>query len=134
MNASQQSRRFFLEYHQALSGKRKTPELIAQFVADEKLKAHIQFFEKLFPEYEVVIDELLAEGERVFVRSHFVGKHEGEAEGIPATHKSVEAPFALGYTIKNQKIVSFWAIANEMEFFEQLGLAREQVNVPIEKG
>lgn len=130
MNPSQKSKEFFLKYHAALSGHKKTPELISQFVEDEKLTGHILFFENLFPEYEVIIDDLVAEGEQVFIRSHLVGLHKGAMEGIPATQKTVDAPFALGYRIKNDKIVSFWAIANEMDFFEQLGLAKEQINVP----
>ena len=129
MNQSNAVKQWFLNYHAAVSGKKKTRELITRFIEDDKLIGHILFFESLFPEYAVVIDELVAEGDKVFVRSHLMGQHEGEADGIPATHKKVDVPFALCYTIRNEKIVDFWAIANEMEFFEQLGLAREQVNV-----
>lgn len=129
MNQSQKNKRFFLKYHDLLSGKKKTREVLSRVIEDEKLIEHILFFENLFPEYELIIDELIAEGDKVFARSHMTGIHEGSADGIPATHKPINAPFALGYTIKKEKIVDFWAIANEMEFFEQLGLAREQVNV-----
>ena len=129
MTQSQKNKQFFLNYHANLSGKRETKEMISRFVEDEKLFQHILFFESLFPEYAVIIDDLVAEGDRVFVRSHLVGTHEGNLDGIPATHKKVDTPFALGYRIRNEKIVDFWAIANEMEFFEQLGLAREQVEV-----
>ena len=87
------------------------------------------FFEKLFPKYEIIVDELLAEGDRIFVRSHIKGQHIGETDEIPATQKNIETPFALGYRIQNDKIVDFWAIANEMELFEQLGLTRDEVEV-----
>lgn len=131
MKKSEKNKQFYLNYLDALSGHKKTRELISKFVSDEKLIGHILFFEKLFPKYELIIDELMAEGDHVFVRSHFVGKHKGEADGIPATQKTVDAPFATGYKMKNGKIVDFWAIANEMELFEQLGLARDQVDVPF---
>jgi predicted ester cyclase len=130
MNQSEKNKQFYRDYLKALSGKPKTRELISQYIEDEKLIEHGLFLEQLFPKYELIIDELMAEGDKIFVRSHFVGKHIGEIEGIPSTHKTVDTPFALGYTIKNEKIVDFWAIANEMELFEQLGLAREQVDVP----
>jgi predicted ester cyclase len=133
MNQTQKNKQFFFKYHTALSGKKKTRELISQFVEDEKLVHHILFFEELFPAYAVEIDELVAEGDRVFVRSHMTGIHEGSMEGIPATHRHVDTPFALGYKIEGEKIVDFWAIANEMEFFRQLGLTQDQVNVPQEK-
>lgn len=129
MNQAQNSKQFFLNYWAALSGKEKTYELITRFVADERLIEHILFFEKLFPKYEAVADEIIAEGKRVFVRSHIKGRHEGAMEGIPATHQKINVPFAMGYQIENEKIVDFWAIADEMELFEQLGLAREEVEV-----
>lgn len=132
MDQTQKSKQFFLRYWTALSGKVKTYELITRFVADERLIEHILFFEKLFPHYEVVIDEIMAEGNRVFVRSHVKGQHEGTTEGIPATHQKINVPFALGYRIENEKIVDFWAIASEMDLLEQLGLAREQVEVDKE--
>lgn len=129
MNPVQKNKQFFLKYNATLSGNKKTRELIEQFVMDEKLINHILFFEELFPEYAVEIDELVAEGDRIFVRSHLTGWHKGSLDGIPATFKKVDTPFALGYKIKDDKIVDFWAIANEMEFFQQLGLTKEQVNV-----
>ena len=129
MNIPEKNKLFFLKYMSAMSGNKKPRELITKFVEDEKLIEHILFFEKLFPEYEVIINELMAEGDRVFVRSHFIGKQEGEADGIPATNKTVDTPFALGYKIKNEKIVDFWAIADQMELFEQMGLTREQVEI-----
>lgn len=129
MTQSEKSKQFFLNYWGALSGKAKTYELITQFVADPRLIEHILFFEKLFPQYEAVVDEIMAEGNRVFVRSHIKGRHAGTTDGIPATNKKINVPFALGYQIENDKIVDFWAIANEMELFEQLGLARDEVEV-----
>jgi predicted ester cyclase len=129
MDLTQKNKQFYFRYHAALSGKKKTHESIMRFVEDEKLISHILFFEELFPEYEVEIDELVCEGDRVFVRSHLTGVHMGSMDGIPATYKSVDTPFALGYKIRDEKIVDFWAIANEMEFFEQLGLTKDQVNV-----
>lgn len=129
MNQTQKNKQFFLKYHSALSGKKKPRELITQFVEDERLINHILFFEEMFPEYAVEIDELIADGDRVFVRSHLTGVHEGSTEGIPATYRRVDAPFALGYNIEGEKIVGFWAIANEMDFFQQLGLTKDQINV-----
>lgn len=129
MSQSEATKQFYLSYLAATSGKKKTKELLSRYIADEKLIGHALFFESIFPEYSLHVDELVAEGDRVFVRAHLTGQHTGEADVIPPTNRSVDTPFALGYRVENNKIVSFWAIANEMEFLEQLGLAREQVNV-----
>lgn len=129
MEQTQQNKEFYLRYHDAVSGHVKTRELIAQYVDDEKLIEHILFFEKLFPKYAMALDEVLAERDKVFVRARMVGQHKGEAEGIPATNKKVNTPFALGYTIRNDKIVNFWAIADQIELMEQLGLSRQNIDV-----
>jgi len=129
MDQATKNKAFYRRYLNTLSGQEKTYERIAQFVADERLIQHILFFEKIFPHYEIIVDELLAEGDRIFVRSHMKGQHLGDTDHIPATQKNIETPFALGYRIQNDKIVDFWAIANEMELFEQLGLTRDEVEV-----
>ena len=129
MTLQEKNKQFYCNYIASVTGKPKPHELLIQFIEDEKLIEHVLFFEKLFPEYQIIIDDLMAEGNWIFVRAHIIGKHEGEADGIPITHKNVEAPFALGYEIKNEKIMDFWAIGNELELFEQMGLAREQVEV-----
>lgn len=129
MDHAEHNKQFFMRYHSAVSGHVKTRELIEQFVEDEKLIEHILFFEKLFPEYATVLDDLIAEGDKVFVRARVVGQHTGETEGIPATNQNVNTPFALGYTIRNDRIVNFWAIADQMELMEQLGLTRNDVDV-----
>lgn len=129
MTTPEKNKQFYINYLKVLSGKEKTRDILCKYIEHEKLIEHILFFEKMFPKYILIIDELMAEGDQVFVKSHFIGNHEGDADGIPATNLTVEAPFALGYKIKNNKIIDFWAIANEMELFEQMGLARDQVEI-----
>lgn len=132
MNQAQKNKQFMLEYYAASSGKKKTEEWMDKYIADEKLRAHIKFMEKAFPEYELVPDEIIAEGDRVFVRASVKANHKGEVDGIPPTFKDINIPFAIGYKIKDRKIVDFWTISDQMEFLEQLGLAKEQVEVPPE--
>ena len=58
-----------------------------------------------------------------------MAKHLGEVDGIPPTFKDINVPFAIGYRIKDDMIVDFWTISDQMEFLEQLGMAREGVEV-----
>ena len=127
---AQKNMEFYLRYHQTMEkAEHYTLELLEQFIEDEKLINHIFYFKNLFPDYHVVIDEIMAEGDSVFLRVHFVGTHTGEVDGIPPTFKKVNTPFALRYVIRNDKIVDFWAIASEAEMLEQMGLARKEVEV-----
>ena len=130
----EKNKAFFLEYLTALSGHHKNRELIQKYVSDPRLIEHILFFEDLFPKYELVIQELMAQGDRIILRSQFIGTHTGQREGIPSTMQQINTPFATGYQIIKNKIVDFWAIANEVELFEQMGLIREEVNVQKKDG
>ena len=121
MNQLMKNKEFILEYFNALSGKVKTAEAIAHYVSDQPLIEHITFFESVFPRYKVIADEMTAEDNRVVVRCHMIGKHEGAFGDIPPTHRTVNLPCVVSYTIENRKIVSHWLIADQMILLEQLG-------------
>lgn len=127
MDKVKKNKAFIVEYFNAISGVPKTNVLIDKYISDEKLKSHIYFFEGAFPKYEMFIDEMTAEGNRVVVRARVKGKHEGELNGIPATHKEIEIPFAISYEIENNKIVSHWLLCDQMIVLEQLGVMNQPV-------
>lgn len=94
-----------------------------KYVDDPELCQHIDFFDAVFPRYELYADEMTAEGNRVVVRARFKGRHEGDFNGIPPTHKQVEFTFAIGYEMENGKITHHWMVADQMSLMEQLGVA-----------
>jgi predicted ester cyclase len=135
MNQQEKNKQFFFRYMNNMRkaqqiGPEELRKTMNTYIKDEKLIRHITFFKKAFPKYDVEIIDIMAEGNKLFVRINFIGKHVGEVDNIPVTNKEVEVPFALCYTIEDEMIVDFWALANEMEFFEQLGMSKEQVEVP----
>ena len=135
MNKTSRTKKFFTEYqkamaHSEITGEKIDKVFLSQFISDAKLIEHILFFKKAFPNYKMIVKDIIVDEEKVFVRTNFMGKHTGEVDGIAPTFKDVNIPFAMVYTIKNDKIVDFSAIANEMEFLEQLGLTIKQINMP----
>jgi predicted ester cyclase len=126
MNQQMQNKELFLEYMNALNGKRKTPELIRKYVSDEVLVEHIVFFDSVFPKYELLIDEMTAEGTRLVIRARLKGRHEGVFGNILPTYRDVEFNCVVGYEIENRMIISHWLIADQMALMEQLG-AQEAV-------
>jgi predicted ester cyclase len=122
MNQAMNNKEFILEYLNALSGKDKTPELLAQYITDQGLIDHIIFFDGAFPKYDVMADEMTAEGNRVVIRARLVGNHEGVFGDILPSYRSVDFPFVVSYTIENQKIVSHWLVADQIALMEQLGV------------
>ena len=122
MEQQNKNKEFIINYFNAFSGAPKTRELMEQYITDQALIGHIEFFEIAFPRYEIYIDEMTAEGNRVVVKSHLKGTHLGDMGGIPATYKEVNFPFVIGYEIKNSMIIRHWMLADQMSLMEQLGV------------
>ncbi|NJN42913.1 MAG: ester cyclase [Flammeovirgaceae bacterium] len=111
-----------MEYLNATSGSLKTRALLEKYNGDPGLVDNILFMESVFPKYEVLVDEILAEGDRVMVRARLKGRHSGEFLGIPPTQKVVEAPYVVGYEVHHNKITHSWLIADLLKLVEQLGV------------
>lgn len=122
MDKLKKNRELIVRYFNAISGKEKTLELLHQFTTDEKLIEHIIFFDGTFPDYELFIEEMVSENDKVIVRGRCVGIHKAEFNGIPPTNKEMNLPFVIRYTIKNDMIVDHWLIADQMILMEQLGM------------
>jgi predicted ester cyclase len=128
-SASMESKQLVARYLQALSGQRKTSELIAEYVADGQLATHIRNTEAAFPQYEMIADDLIAENDRVAVRGTFHGIHAGPFAGVPATGKAVSAPFMIVYRVRDHHIVEHWlhfdgaAIATQLQQAATAGAA-----------
>jgi predicted ester cyclase len=108
MNSPSENKQFVARYLQALSGKAKTPELVARFVSDRALVEHIQQAEAGFPSYEIVVDDMIAERDLVAVRGTFRGVHRGPFAGIAATGRQVSAGLMIIYRIDRDRIVEHW--------------------------
>jgi steroid delta-isomerase-like uncharacterized protein len=117
-----ESRAFFQRYLEAISGKAKPPALVKQYVADEALQQHIAGAEAAFPYYEMMVEDLIAEGDKVVVRFTMRATHRGEFMGIPATGRQVNAPGIIIYRIADQKIVEHWMQFDAMTMMQQLGV------------
>ena len=126
MDQIKKNKEFIMRYANAINGIKKQRHIIEQYVSDVKLTEHILFFDTVFPNYELLIDEITAEGNRVILRGRMKGKHEGEFNGIPPTHREVLVPMVVGYEIENEKIVSHWLSADQMLMMEQLGVIKKE--------
>lgn len=125
MNQVKKNKEFVIEYFNAISGVIKTRQLCEEYITDQALIGHILFFDGAFPKYEMFIDEITGENTRIVVRGRFKGKHEGELNGIPPTHKEVFFPFVIGYEIERNKIISHWLMADQVTLMEQLGVMKQ---------
>lgn len=67
--------------------RRSSPEGEGQSLAE--FKASILMTRSAFPGLATTIDEIVAEGDRVAVRWHSSGRHEGSFLGVPPTNRPV---------------------------------------------
>jgi predicted ester cyclase len=119
-----ESRTFIQQYLAAISGKAKPPTLVNQYVADADaaLQQHIAGAEAAFPHYELIADDLIAEGDKAVVRFSLRATHQGEFMGIPATGRSINVPGIIIYRIADGKIVEHWMQIDSAALMQQLGV------------
>lgn len=91
---------FVREYLGAWSGKPKTEEQLRDFTTSEALIEHVKMFEAAFPRYELLIDDMVAEGDKVVIRARARGTHEGEFAGIAPTGRQMETPALVMYRLE----------------------------------
>jgi predicted ester cyclase len=74
-----------------------------------------------FPDYQTVIEDLVAEGDTVAARITMTGTHTGDFMGIAATGTQVEFSGMYMVRIKEGKIVEHWSEEDGVSLLTQLG-------------
>jgi steroid delta-isomerase-like uncharacterized protein len=77
---------------------------------------------KAFPDFKAVIEDLIAEGDRVVGRMTWTGTQKGEFMGIPPTDKSISIEVIDIIRIAGDKFVEHWGIMDNMGMMQQLGV------------
>ena len=117
-----ENKAFIARYFNALSGKPKPAETVAEYASEEAMKQHVAFFEAAFPNYELFADDMIAEGDKVCVCARFRGTHQGDLMGIVPTGKTVTLPFIIVYQITDGKIAGHTMAIDQMDLMKQLGV------------
>ncbi len=119
MMTTEESRQFINEYIGAIS-KDKSEAVIDKYVADPELKGHILFFEAGLPNYQLIPEDIIAEGNKVAVRFLLEGEHRGDLFGIPPTGRKVNIEGIIIYEVDNNKIVNHWMQADSNTLMQQI--------------
>jgi predicted SnoaL-like aldol condensation-catalyzing enzyme len=122
MSTVAENKEFVIRYLNALSGKPKPESMLREYLDDEELIEHILASEISFPEYELIAEDILAEGDLVAIRGRLVGIHKGDFMGIPPTGRKIDLELFVNYRIANGKIVDHWMILDSAVMMEQLGV------------
>lgn len=79
-------------------------------------------FFKGFPDWIETIDDIIAEGDEVWIRFTATGTHKGEWGGLAPTGKKIKIKSVQIWRIINGKVVAKDSIIDSLDAFKQLGV------------
>jgi steroid delta-isomerase-like uncharacterized protein len=81
-----------------------------------------EVFRGAFPDIEVIVEDVIAEGDKVAARCSVRGKHSGDHLGVTATNAPVDFSGISIVRIKDGKIVEAWNNFDFMRMNKQIGI------------
>jgi steroid delta-isomerase-like uncharacterized protein len=76
-----------------------------------------------FPDLNLTLEDIIAEGDRVVVRWTMRGTHQGASLGMPPTGKQFTMPGISLARLDSGKVVEAWVVQDQLSMLQQLGLA-----------
>jgi steroid delta-isomerase-like uncharacterized protein len=77
---------------------------------------------KGFPDLELKVEDVIAQGDKVVVRYRMTGTHTGDFMGIKPTNRKVDLQGVDIMRVANGKFVEHWGFMDSMQLMHQLGM------------
>lgn len=87
-----------------------------------EFKASIVAARSAFPDLTTTVDEIVEEGDRLAIRWHSAGRHEGSFLGVPATGRTVEVEGATFARFDGDSIVEEFVTWDPRALLAALGI------------
>jgi steroid delta-isomerase-like uncharacterized protein len=98
-----------------------SPGMSNQPEGPEGIKAVVTMFRAGMPDLRVVIEDIIAEGDKVVMRYRIEGTHEGELFGVPPTGRRVSIESITVERVSGGKIREHWRVTDALDMMQQLG-------------
>jgi len=110
------------------------PALLVDFIAPdfvdhmrqlrglETIRQFVTMVYKNFPDYHATIEDIIAEGDKVWILEKCTMTHTVEYRGIAPTGKKITETLVEIYRIVDGKVVELWTVVDELDFLRQLGV------------
>ena len=85
-------------------------------------KMFLTAFANAFPDSQIAVDDMIAEGDRVVTKKTMTGTHIGEFNGIPPTGKRVAIQYVDILRLRDGQIIEHWLSMDQLSFLQQLGV------------
>ena len=95
----------------------------------ESFRQTLRLFRDAFPDVHMTIDDMIAEGDKVVVRSHWQGTHRGEFFGVPPTGKTFTLTSTDILRIENGQVAEHWGNEDDLGMLQQLGILSDLAEV-----
>ena len=88
----------------------------------EGVKAVVSMFRSAMPDLVIVIEDTIAESDKVAVRYILEGTHEGELFGVPPTGRRLSIKSITVERVSDGRIREHWRITDSLDMMQQLGV------------
>ena len=85
-----------------------------------------QMYRNAFPDTQMTVEDLIAEGDKVVTRYTARGTHQGELMGIPPSGNRAEVTGISIDRIEGGKFVESWNIVDALGMMQQIGAIPEE--------
>jgi steroid delta-isomerase-like uncharacterized protein len=92
----------------------------------ESAKQIVQMLLSAFPDLHMTIEDMVAEDDKVVVRTTFNGTHQGAFMGIPPTGKRVSQQQIHFVRLRDGKVMEHRAVRDDLGMMQQLGVIPAQ--------
>jgi steroid delta-isomerase-like uncharacterized protein len=87
----------------------------------EGIKQMTRMFRGAFPDFNVTIEDMIGEGDKIVARLTWNGTQKGEFMGIPASGKRVSFSVIDIIRVSGGKFVEHWGLMDNTAMMQQLG-------------
>jgi steroid delta-isomerase-like uncharacterized protein len=99
-----------------------SPGIPDQPTGPEGVKAVVSMFRSGMPDLRVIVEDMIAEDDKVAVRYTLEGTHEGELFGLPPTGRRLSIKSITVERVSEGKIREHWRITDSLDMMQQLGV------------
>jgi steroid delta-isomerase-like uncharacterized protein len=91
----------------------------------EGVKGVVTMFRSAMPDLRVIVQEMIAEGDKVATRYTLEGTHRGELFGVPPTGQRLSIKSISVERVSEGKIREHWRVTDSLDMMQQLGVVPE---------
>jgi steroid delta-isomerase-like uncharacterized protein len=90
----------------------------------ESFKQLLTMLHKSFPDFHRTIEDVVAEGDKVWIRLEYTGTHTGEYRDLAPTGNRFTATGVHVWRVSEGKVVETESVHDFLDFYKQLGVIK----------